>query len=209
MQVTAFRATTDAEIDNAVAFLADAGISELILDLRYNGGGFTRIARQLASQIAGQAFVGQVYSRRMFNDKYSEFDLDQFIEAEPVTLDLSRLIVLTTSGTASASETLTNGLAPLIDVVVIGDRTVGKPFTSVSQDFCGKRINAMSTLTTNGIGESVIEGIVPTCVVMDDFLAPTDSINDALTGAALNYLQSGSCPADVQSNAIRASARQG
>ena len=70
MQVNAFRATTADEIDIAVRSLVDADISELILDLRYNGGGFTRVARQLASQIVGEAFVDQVYSRRMFNDKY-------------------------------------------------------------------------------------------------------------------------------------------
>ncbi len=194
LQVTAFRGTTAAEIDNAVAFLADAGISELILDLRYNGGGFTAVARQLASQIAGPSFISEVYSRRVFNDKYSQFDLDLFIEPQATNLELSRLVVLTTGSTASASETLTNGLSPLIDVVVIGSRTEGKPFTSVAQDFCGKRLHAMSSLTTNGANQSVLGGLIPTCEVVDDFLAPTDSINDALTGAAFNYIQTGFCP---------------
>ena len=196
--MNAFRATTADEIDVAVQSLADAGISELILDLRYNGGGFTRVARQLASQIAGQAFVGQVYSSRIFNDKYSDNNVDQLIEPQALNLNLSRLVVLATQDTASASETLINGLAPLIDVVVIGMPTEGKPFTSVAQDYCGKRLNAMSTITTNGVGESVLEGIQPTCTVADDFLAPADSVDDALTGAAFAYLQFGACPA-VQS----------
>lgn len=209
MQVTAFRGTTTEEIDTAVQSLAEAGISELILDLRYNGGGFTSVARQLASQIAGTAFVGEVYSRRVFNDKYSDFNRDFFIEPQTLNLDLSRLIVLTTPATASASETLANGLAPLIDVVVIGSRTEGKPFTSVAQDFCGKRINAMSTITTNGVNESVLGGMVPTCEVRDDFLAPTDSTSDALTGAAFNFIQSGACPAAVQSSLQQEDLRRG
>ena len=96
----------------------------------------------------------------------------------------------------------------MIDVVVIGVPTEGKPFTSVAQDFCGQRLNAMSTITTNGIGESVLEGIQPTCRVVDDFLAPADSINDALTGAAFAYLQFGTCPA-VQSRLQPLSQRQG
>jgi len=208
LQVNAFRATTADEIDVAVQSLANAGISELILDLRYNGGGFTRVARQLASQIAGQAFVDEVYSSRVFNDKYSEFNTDQVIEPQALNLNLSRLVVLATQDTASASETLINGLSPLIDVVVIGTPTEGKPFTSVAQDFCGKRLNAMSTITTNGVGESVLEGIQPTCTVADDFLAPADSRDDALTGAAFAYLQFGACPA-VQSKVQPLANRQG
>ena len=208
LQVSAFRATTADEIDVAVQSLADAGISELILDLRYNGGGFTRIARQLASQITGRAFVDQVYSRQIYNDKYSAFNLDRVIEPQAINLNLSRLVVLTTPNTASASETLINGLAPLIDVAVIGVPTEGKPFTSVAQDYCGKRLNAMSTFTTNGVGESVLGGIQPTCNVVDDFLAPVDSLDDALTGAAFGYLQFGGCPL-VQSNHQPAPNRQG
>ena len=208
MQVNAFRATTADEIDIAVRSLVDAGISELILDLRYNGGGFTRVARQLASQIVGEAFVDQVYSRRMFNDKYSDFNLDQVIEPQALNLNLSRLVVLTTRNTASASETLINGLAPLIDVAVIGVPTEGKPFTSVAQDFCGKRLNAMSTITTNGVGVNVLEGIQPTCTVVDDFLAPADSLDDALTGAAYSYLQFGGCPV-VQSTRQPLSGQRG
>ena len=193
MKVTAFRGTTTDEIDVAIEQLADAGISELILDLRYNGGGFTSVARQLASQLVGSAFAGEVYSRRVFNDKYSNFNRDFTLEPQTLNLDLSRVVVLTTGDTASASETLINGLSPLIDVVVVGARTEGKPFTSVAQDYCGKRLNAMSTITTNGSDESVLGGIVPICEVADDFLTPTDSVSDPLAGAALTYIQSGRC----------------
>jgi len=208
LQISSFRGTTTPEIDVAVQSFADAGISELILDLRYNGGGFTRVARKLASQIAGQAFVGEVYSQRVNNDKYSERNLQHLIESQIINLNLSRVIALTTDDTASASELIINGLAPMIDVVVIGTPSGGKPFTSVAQDYCGKRINVMSTITTNGIGESVIGGITPTCTVADDFLAPTDSPSDALTGAAFSYIQSGACPS-VQSNTQRRDYRRG
>jgi len=197
LRVNAFRGTTTDEINEAMVHLSDSNISELILDLRYNGGGFTRSARALASQIAGSAFEGEVYSRRQFNDKYSDFNTDQLIEPQNITLDLSRVVVLTTLGTASASETLINGLIPFIDVVVIGARTTGKPFTSVAQDYCGKRLNAMSTITTNGAGMSVLGGVIPDCVVEDDFLAASDDPADALTGAAFHYIENSSCPASV------------
>ncbi len=194
IKLDAFRGTSGDELDEAIELMVDRSVTELILDLRYNGGGFTRVARRLASQIAGQTFVGEVYSRRKFNDKYSQFNTDQTIEAQALDLSLSRLVVLTTADTASASETLINGLAPFIETVVIGAPTEGKPFTSVGQDYCGKRLNAMSTITTNGVGVSVIGGITPTCAVTDDYLAPADSMDDALTGAAFDYIQNGFCP---------------
>lgn len=194
LKLDAFRGTSSEELDTAVASFVSNGTTELILDLRYNGGGYTRVARKLASQIAGEAFVGQVYSRREFNDKYSQYNIEQKIESQTLNLGLSRLLVLTTSATASASETLINGLSPLIDTVVIGTKTEGKPFTSLGRDYCGKRLNAMSTLTTNGVGVSVAGGIEPTCTVNDQYIAPADSDEDALTGAALEYIQSGRCP---------------
>ncbi len=197
MKVDSFRGTTGAEVNQAVSFLVNGEISDLILDLRYNGGGFTYVARMLASQIAGSAFQGEVYSRRVYNDKYSFLNTDQFIEPQTLNLNLPRLFVLTTEFTASASETLINGLKPFIEVITIGNLTEGKPFTSVAQDYCGKRLNAMSTLTTNGVGSDVNGGINPTCRVQDDYLFPADFREDALTGAAFTFMESGSCPAPV------------
>ncbi len=206
IKLDAFRSTSEAELDTAVEYLISQNVSELILDLRYNGGGFTRVARKLASQIVGQDFVGEVYSRRVFNDKYSIYNSDQFIEEQALNLNLSRLVVLTTGASASASETLINGVKPFIDTIVIGGVTVGKPYTSVAQDYCGKRLNAMSTITTNGVGVSVIDGIKPVCEVADDYLASADSTADALTGAAFNYIENGTCPV-VQSSLAQSKRR--
>jgi len=195
LRIDSFRQTTAAEINTAVDSFVDAGITELVLDLRYNGGGFTSVALDLASQIVGSAFVGEVYAKHSYNSTYSSYDFVENIEEQALNLNLPRVVVLATRNTASASEMIMNGIAPYIDVVVIGSETNGKPFTSFAQDTCGKRLHAMSSITTNASQVSVLGGIAPTCVVEDDNIYTTDSINDALAGAAFNFIQSGACPA--------------
>jgi len=193
MRIDSFRQTTADEINAAVDSFVDEGISELVLDLRYNGGGFTAVALDLASQIVGSAFVGEVYAKHSYNGTYSDYDFVETIVEQPLNLNLPRVVVLATRNTASASEMIMNGIAPYIDVVVIGSETNGKPFTSFAQDTCGKRLHAMSSITTNSAQVSVLGGIAPTCVVEDNNLYTTDSSNDALAGAAFQYIQSGVC----------------
>lgn len=193
LTITAFAATTGAEIDNHIAFMRDNGVQDLIVDLRYNGGGLSIAAQRLASQIAGAAVAGETYERGEFNDDYVEFDYTREFEAVEPTLALSRVVVLTTERTASASEALINGLAPFIDVTTIGTRTVGKPFAGIPVTYCGKLLIAESVLTSNDPGVSVVDGIAPDCEVEDRWLYPEGDSRDALMGAGLAWLVDGSC----------------
>lgn len=199
LNVSSFRSPTANEINRAMQYMQEENVTELILDLRYNGGGLTRVARQLASQIIGENYTGEIYSQNTHNDKYSDKDYQSKFESQPHSLGLSRIVVLATEDTASASEMLINGLSAYIDVVVIGEKTLGKPFVSSPQDYCGKRLFAMKSITTNGANNSVLGGIIPSCEVADDYLTEATSNSDPLTGAALTYLETGTCPAFVNS----------
>ena len=131
------------------------GIEDLIIDMRYNGGGYLYIASQLGYMIAGSAATaGQVFERLQFNDKHPEpnpvtgsplrpIPFYSETEAAPSgrplpTLDLRRVIVLTGPNTCSASESLINGLRGIdIEVIQIGERTCGKPYGFYPTDNCG------------------------------------------------------------------------
>lgn len=112
-----------------------AGVSELILDLRYNPGGDAKTPPYLASMIAPADKVRgkAVFLKEQWNDAYTDYftsrgeDLSAyFVKDIPVNLNLERVYVLTTSNTASASEATISGLMPYMDVVLVGGATHGK-----------------------------------------------------------------------------------
>lgn len=128
MVLQSFREPTEDEINNVFADFYEAGIDELILDMRYNGGGLTRIATQLASLIGGPALAGQPFVKTVYNpNKKDEYNrTDSLLNLEN-SLGLSRLVTIATRSTASASEMIINGLKPFIDVYIVGNTTYGKP----------------------------------------------------------------------------------
>jgi len=141
-----FESTLHSELNQAFAEFRAAGITELVLDLRYNPGGSVLTATLLNSMIYRpdpDLFMGSLD----FNEKHPEAESDLFfadtvplvdenferIGEEPLnSVNLDRVFILTSSSTASSSEFVINALEPFMDVVLIGDVTVGKNLGSIS-----------------------------------------------------------------------------
>ena len=133
----------DSQLNDAFGMLKSQGITDLVLDLRYNSGGSVLSSTRLASMITGQ-FTGQVFSKQRWNNKINDYfeseDPDALknlftnaIESTPLNgLNLTKVYILTTESTASASELVINGLKPYIEVVQIGDITTGKNVGSIT-----------------------------------------------------------------------------
>lgn len=147
-----FDAAYDDDLLDAVARFKQAGITDLILDLRNNGGGHVITSNMLSTCIAGSACDGKVYEYYRFNDDrmadpkrterdtgheydqtvkkfYETFDYGDYygVDLRQYALDLKRLYVLTTGSTASSSEAVINSLRGIgVDVVLVGERTEGK-----------------------------------------------------------------------------------
>ena len=116
-------------------------INELVLDLRYNGGGLVRSATSLAGMITGQ-FNGQVFAKYLWNKKLmtylndnqeqyaswlGENFTDKLAEGDAInSLNLNKVYIITSGRSASSSELVINGLSPYIDVIQVGDDTYGK-----------------------------------------------------------------------------------
>jgi len=194
IDLSAFIQTSEADLDEAVAFLQGSDINDLVLDFRHNGGGYVYVAQKLASQIVGPAFANQIFQKVTYNDKYSGDNTTWNLRPQELNLSMPRIFVLTTERTASASEGLANSLRPYIDVVLIGENTNGKPFASVRQNNCDLSLSAMQSITTNANDESVLGGMVPTCFVLNDWLHPQTDIRDAQTFGALFFALNGTCP---------------
>lgn len=140
-----FYGAYDVQLNNAFADFQSQGVTDLILDLRYNSGGLVSTATRLASMITGQ-FTGQVFAEQQWNAKIMQVFTDSGREEELINrftdklsngsninhLNLSRIYILSTSSTASASELVINGLEPHINVIQIGGKTTGKNVGSVT-----------------------------------------------------------------------------
>jgi carboxyl-terminal processing protease len=150
-------ATAEAELVAAIEELRIQGVDELVVDLRYNGGGYLAIASELAYMIAGPArTAGRTFELLKFNSKHSVTNpiTGEPIEPEPFydtalgfsvaagtplpTLDLDRVFLLTGPGTCSASESILNALRGIgVDPILIGGTTCGKPYGFYPADNCG------------------------------------------------------------------------
>jgi len=152
-------ATAEAALVDAVNQLNEGErIDELILDIRYNGGGYLAIASQFAYMIAGaNATAGRTFEELQFNDKHPVTDpitggslaptpfydvtlgFGNLPSNQPLpVLNLSRVVVITGPGTCSASEAIMNSLRGIdVEVVQIGSTTCGKPYGFYAADNCG------------------------------------------------------------------------
>ena len=205
-------ATSEAQLIAAIAQLQAAGVQDLVLDIRYNGGGLLDIASELAYMIAGPAATaGNVFERLQFNRK-NPFELTEAQVATPFhavsqgfstppgqalpQLGLSRVTVLTGPGTCSASEAIINGLRGVdVTVTQVGGTTCGKPYGFLPEDNCGTTYFAIQFKGVNNknFGDYA-DGIAPTCVVPDDFSRPLGDPAELRLAAALSYRATGACP---------------
>lgn len=218
--------TAESLLIDAAAEFKEAGVSELILDLRYNGGGFLDIARMVASMVAGDAAIGKVFSELQFNDQHPTInpitgrsltpslfsDVAPGFEVASDTpipmLNLDRVIVISGSGTCSASEAIINGLRGVgVDVVLIGDTTCGKPYGFYGIDNCSTTYFTVQFKGVNALGfGDYTDGFSPSgapspgeelegCAVADDLTKPLGEPSEGRLAAALAYIDTGSCPA--------------
>ena len=179
-------------LDAAFAELAAAGVDDLVLDLRYNGGGLVGVAQHLASYIGGKRTDGLVFAEYFHNDRNTFRNRVIRFEPKPQALTLDRLIVVTTGGSASASELVINALRPFIPVVVIGSRTYGKPVGQYGIEFCDKLLAPVSFALRNADGQGdFFDGFPADCAAPDDadhqLGDPAEgSLKEALTFATTN-----------------------
>ncbi len=178
----------------------NAGVKHLILDFRYNGGGSTAQARNLASLVGGADVVGKVFAQFRFSAKYAADNFSQtfrFADLPALPLEgIDKVMVITSASTASASELVINSLRPFKNVVTIGSTTFGKPFAFLPIEACGTTYNAVNLEVANAVGfADYSAGFAPACAVSDDLTRQLGDPLELRTAAALGYVATGQCPA--------------
>lgn len=232
-------APAEAALVDAVTALRAANVQDVILDLRYNGGGFLSIASQLAYMIAGPAnTAGRTFERLQFNDQHPITDP---VTGQPLTplpflnttrglslpqgqvlptLNLSRVYVLTSADTCSASESFINGLRGIgLTVHQIGPDTCGKPYGFYPEDNCGTTYFSIQFKGVNAAGfGDYFEGFsatrtdidpqarLPGCPARDDLRRDLGDPAEDQLRVALVYRESGLCTATAPAEAPLAAA---
>lgn len=194
-----------AALSDAFDALSQAGISELVLDLRYNGGGLVDIAVHLSSLIGGALTAGQPFATFAHNRRnaYRNETL-RFAESSGPAPTLSRLIVITSRSSASASELVINGLRPFMPVVLIGDATYGKPVGQYLIEFCSKVLAPVSFSLKNANDEAdYFGGFAPTCPAGDDIERELGDPEEASLAEAFHYIRHDTCSAPPSSATTR------
>ncbi|HEU4621825.1 MAG TPA: S41 family peptidase [Burkholderiaceae bacterium] len=193
-------ATAEQPLYNVMSMFQAQGVQDLVLDVRYNGGGFIYIASELAYMIGGGSLNGRVFERLRFNNKHPEKNADVPFYNTSTTglplpqLGLSRVFVLTGSGTCSASESIINGLSPFVQVITIGGATCGKPYGFLQKNNCGQAYFAIEFEGVNDIGAGgYVNGFAPTCASRDDFDRALGDPTERLLAGALSYRINGDC----------------
>ncbi len=183
-----------AALDAAFTSLQAQGVNELVLDLRYNGGGMVTVAQYLAGLIGGARTDGQILGTYAHNKRNAFRNEDIRMAAERNSLGLDRLVVIATGSSASASELIVNGLRPFIPVALIGQRTYGKPVGQYAISFCDKVLAAVAFSIRNANDEGdYFDGLPPTCSAADDLDHQLGDTQEASLAASLAYIATGAC----------------
>lgn len=193
-----------AALDAAFASLEAAGVDELVLDLRYNGGGLVDVAVHLASLVAGTRTRDQVFSETRHNDRNRRLNQTLRFGDPRHALGLERLVVIATQASASASELVINGLRPFVAVTIVGDRTYGKPVGQYGLPFCDKVFAPVAFASVNADGRGdYYDGLAADCPAADDIGYELGDAAEASLAEALRVAATGTCSAPPVTGARR------
>lgn len=180
------------------------GVTEIIIDLRYNGGGLVSVA-ELMGDLMGQGIVGQVFSETVVRDsKAAEFNESELFQTEANAIMPTKIAFIGRGGTASASELVANSMIPYLgtNTALIGTNTFGKPVGQFAFDLdaCDDRLRLVTFKTNNADGQGeYFEGLADvfpnTCRANDDILTQLGNPNEASIAVALDFLGGRSCTA--------------
>ena len=184
---------SNAELATAFAYFSQNNIKDIIVDLRYNGGGDLSVLQNMASYLAGSAKFNTPFLTLTFNDKNAQYNQTYNYKIIATPLSLSRVVVITTRGTASASEDFINGLKPLLPVTTIGDTTNGKPVGMLGFQFRTSYMFwpiSFSLVNSANQGE-FYQGFPPAKEVADDITHDWSDRKEACLKEAIYFLEHG------------------
>jgi C-terminal processing protease CtpA/Prc len=202
--------TRSKEVEDLFNFFIAEGINELIIDLRYNGGGSVAVTEQILNYLVPASVNGRVmYTNKLNEKKTSNNKTVNF--SKKGSLNLERIIFITSRGSASASELLVNCLDPYMDLVLIGDNTFGKPvgsfpLSSFNRNLSNNNVELVpiTFAIANSEGKAeYFDGFPVNFAVGDDPARNWNDKEEKRLKAALEFIESGSVNARMRNTSFK------
>ncbi len=205
--------SAEQDLRDAFATFRAAGVTELIVDFRYNGGGFIYLA-EILGDLMGRGREGQTFERINYRPSKSSLNEINPFNAQPQSIAPTRIAFIGTGSTASASELVINGMQPHVpNIALIGSNTYGKPVGQSAFDIpvCDDRLRVVTIQIANGNNQGEyytgLASTVPnTCRAADNIAFQMGDPRETMTAVALDYLAGRSCTAIAGGPASTASA---
>jgi C-terminal processing protease CtpA/Prc len=187
-----FVESANAELTEAFNLFESNNISDLVIDLRYNGGGNLAVAEHFANLLAPTAANGKVFYNQAFNDKLKATNDRSYTVKKTNGLNLSRVFFITSTNTASASELMINSMKVYVPVFLVGEKTYGKPVGQQARQVGNYYPFATAFKYTNANKEGdFFDGIPVQKTQIDDLTRSFGDPNEARLAEALSYIRSG------------------
>jgi len=204
LNLRTFIGAGDDDLRAAYDLFRREGASELIVDLRYNGGGAISTA-ELMADLMGRNLGGRLFERIAFRPSKSQFNETYNFIVRPQSMAPTKIAFIGTSSTASASELIINGMQPYVtDLALIGSNTFGKPVGQSAFDLpvCDDRLRVVTLKIENALGQGeYFNGLAATvpnsCRAQDDLNFPLGDAREDMVATALDFLAGRPCNAIV------------
>ncbi|WP_260482930.1 S41 family peptidase [Sphingomicrobium flavum] len=196
---TFFASTAEEDLTDAFQQFGAAGVTDIVIDLRYNGGGLVSVAEHLGD-LLGQNRSGQVFSRTTFRSSKSANNSTELFQPFSASRDPVRIAFITTGSSASASELIANSMLSYYgnDTALVGSDTFGKPVGQIAIDraACDDRLRVVAFRTENADGQGdYYNGLASvysnTCAASDDIFTPLGNATEPSIAKALDFVNSG------------------
>ena len=202
LNLRTFILTADQPLRDAFANFKAQGVTSLIVDLRYNGGGLVSTAKLLGDLLGGQRASTDIFSRLTYRPEKSAENETAYFAPQTQAIAPTRIAFIGGGGTASASELVINAMLPYhgSNVALIGANTYGKPVGQIAIDrtACDDRLRVVAFATQNADGNAdyyngLASSMSATCQAYDDISYPLGDPREASTRQALDYIAGRSC----------------
>jgi carboxyl-terminal processing protease len=216
LNLRTFISSADPQLRAAFLNFRNQGITDLIIDLRYNGGGLVSTAELFGDLLGRNRTSSELFSQTNFRPSKSDKNGRHFFDVQPESIAPTRIAFIGTRSTASASELVINGMLPYLgtNMTLVGTNTYGKPVGQIALDKpeCDDRIRVIAFSTGNASASGdYFNGLAPkipnSCAAGDDLNLPLGDAYEASVRTAIDFLAGRGCTARIAGAEVGAAAR--